>query len=101
MDNSGRLPSNFWNLTKYKNSYVREISQAHVLLRKYDVRAILNAMKSKKAYYIRSMRNKNFIPIIEEQQKILPQKEEMESPPKEIEHRAPISNNKNILSNLD
>lgn len=71
LDNSGNLPRNFWNMTKYKNMYIREVSQAHILLRTYSVIAIVKAMQSPKASRIRSMRNKNLIPLIKvEQEKI-------------------------------
>lgn len=67
----GALPQFFWRLPKFKNLYVREITQAKNLIKLYDQRSIVQAMKSWKASNIRSLRNKNLIPIIEDFEKLV------------------------------
>lgn len=68
-DNTGTLPLKFWNHPKYKNLYIREVSQARNLLKKYPVTAILKALEDWDARFIMSLRNKNLIKVIE---KVLP-----------------------------
>lgn len=85
-NNWGQLPEKFWNHPKYKNLYIREISQARNLLKEYDERAIIAAIKSYDARYILSLRNKNLIPIIRKQKIVDTVFEESE--------------NKNVVDNL-
>lgn len=68
-EETGAIPQLFWRQPKFKNLYIREISQARNLLKKYDEKSVVQAMKSPKAKWIRSLRNKNLIPIIEEFEK--------------------------------
>lgn len=66
-ENAGALPIKFWNSPKYKNLYIREVSQAKNLLKTYPELAIIRAVQSKDAWFIKSLRNKNLIPIIEKE----------------------------------
>lgn len=99
-ENSGSLPIKFWNHPKYKNLYIREVSQARNLLKKYPPLAIIKALEDYRSRYILSLRNKNLIPIIEE---ILPtitasvfEVEEV----KEVVKAKPVPGKKNILGKL-
>mgnify|MGYP006899557391 CR=1 FL=1 len=65
-ENTGALPRLFWRLPSFKNLYIREVSQAKNLLKSYDEKSVIQAMKSPKAKWIRSLRNKNLLPIIKE-----------------------------------
>lgn len=68
-DGLGALPEKFWNLPKHKNLYIREVSQARNLLKTYPAKVIIAAIQSWKAKWIMSYRNKNLIPILEEEMK--------------------------------
>lgn len=74
-ENMGTLPQFFWKHDKFKNLYVREISQARKLLKEYDHRAVSAAIRSPKAKWIRSLRNSNLLPIIKEEEKKLDKRE--------------------------
>lgn len=61
----GKVPPLFWRHPRYRQLFAREISQAHVLLRKYHPNAIIMALKMYDARFIKSLRNKNLLPLIE------------------------------------
>ena len=71
IENSGNLPKQYWNTTKYKNYYKSQLTKASTLLHKYDAIAIINAVK--KSYKVYSLRPKWFEAKIVAAQKILEQ----------------------------
>ena len=100
-ENTGALPRFFWRSDTFKNLYIREVSQAKNLLKKYDQKSIVQAMKSPKAKWIRSLRNKNLLPIIKEFEKT---KEETEfcavSQEFKVKRKQQFSTYKNPLKGL-
>lgn len=99
-NNLGTLPKKFWQMPKYKQKYIMELSQAYNLTKKYDVRAIVNAIKSPKAKWIKSLRNKNLIPIIEDCEKNLKDTDFRQSKSSQYKSRPSFPSSKNRLSGL-
>jgi hypothetical protein len=100
-ENSGSLPIKFWNHPKYKTLYIREVSQARVLLRTYSSIAIIDALNDYRSRFILSLRNKKLIRVIEDYQKKIPESQFTESQPvEEVKKVAPLPSKKNILDLL-
>lgn len=99
-ENVGALPIKFWNHPKYKNLYIREVSQARNLLKIYPTIAIIRALEDWKSRYIMSLRNKNLIPIIEEKTRSLSQTKFTEEKIEEVTQVKPLPIKKNILGML-
>lgn len=100
-ENSGSLPIKFWNHPKYRDLYIREVSQARVLLRTYSSTAIIEALSDYRSRFILSLRNKKLIRVIEEYQKKVPESKFTESQPiEEATKIAPLPSKKNILDLL-
>jgi len=71
IENSGNLPKQYWNTTKYKNYYRSQLTKASTLLHTYSALAIVRAVK--KSYKVYSLRPKWFENNIVKEQKILDQ----------------------------
>jgi hypothetical protein len=65
------LPQRFWNLAHWKKPYKIQILAAQGLLKIYDVKAILSALKSKDAYSIYSLHAPYLDDIIKREQRSL------------------------------
>lgn len=100
-ENTGALPIKFWNHPKFKNLYIREVSQAKNLLKIYSELAIINAIQSPQARYIKSLRNKKLIPIIEKETLLIKEKQFVEESSSEANKpRQSNLGKKNILGML-
>jgi hypothetical protein len=65
------LPDKFWNYSDWKKTYQLQIIQANALLKLYDYKAIMLALKSWRGKKTYSLRSPYLLEIIkEEQQKI-------------------------------
>ena len=93
-DNSGSLPQNFWRLPQYQKLYIKEVSQARILLRIYDERAIIRALERWEVRFIKSLRTKRLIPIIEEEQSKIKETKFSEEEIKEVSKAKPFGQNK-------
>jgi len=89
IENSGNLPKQYWNTTKYKNYYKSQLTKASTLLHKYSALAIIRAVK--KSYKVYSLRPKWFESSILKEQKIL---DKERSSRKETEVRKPTETRK-------
>lgn len=65
--NEGMPAHKLWNTSKWKNKYRSQVTKAYQLLRKYDERAIISALKTRRGSTIYSLRNK-FLPALIEQE---------------------------------
>lgn len=63
------LPVRFWKLKEWASFFRSQIGTANKLLKKYDEKAIIRALKDKKAFRIYSLRAPHLLPIIESEQK--------------------------------
>ena len=63
----------FWTNREWSNFYRSQIATAHKLLKDFDAKAIIKALKHDRARKIYSLRAPHLRPIIEEQQYILGQ----------------------------
>lgn len=99
-NDAGVLPIKFWNHPKYKNLYIREVSQAKILLKKYPAQAIIKALEHWEARYILSLRNHNLIPIIEKIVPTLEATEFIETKTVESKSSKPVKNKPNIMDLL-
>lgn len=99
-ENAGALPIKFWNHPKYKNLYIREVSQAKNLLKIYPVQAILMALEDWKSKYIMSLRNKNLISIIESKLDLVKINEFTSSEVEELKKVQPVANKENIMRKI-
>jgi hypothetical protein len=61
----------FWTSKKWEMYYKNQISSAHKLLKKYEAKSIIKALRSKAAEKIYSLRAPHLIPIIEQEQSVL------------------------------
>lgn len=61
----------FWENKEWSAYYRNQIASAHALLKKFEPRAIIDALKDPRAARIYSLRAPHLKPIIEEKQKIL------------------------------
>ena len=93
-NNSGALPREFWNNPKFKNIYIREVSQASVLLKQYSIIAIINALGSFQAKMITSLRNKNLLPLIKKEQSKIKQSEFIEESSGTVSTPKPFGHNR-------
>ncbi len=66
---TGELPIQFWNLEAWANEFKSQLRATHKLLKTYDAKAIISAIKEKRLF---TLRPKFVIPYIEAKQKILP-----------------------------
>lgn len=94
----------FWLNKEWEKFYRNQIASANSLLKKYDAKAIVSALNNPKTANTYSLRSPYLIPIIEEEQEILKNKNEKLS--KKIERAGPTTfrknkNKKNLLSNLE
>ena len=62
------LIDHFWKLPKWTKFFKEQIPAAFTLLKKYDIEAVLKALKDKKAYSTYSFRAPWFIAIVEKYQ---------------------------------
>jgi hypothetical protein len=62
------LIDRFWKLPKWTKFFKEQIPAAFTLLKKYDVEAILKALKDKRAYKVYSFRAPWFIKIVQQYQ---------------------------------
>jgi hypothetical protein len=99
-EGQGTLPIKFWNHPKYKNLYIREVSQARNLLKSYSEIAIIKSLEDYRSKFILSLRNKRLIPIIEEYNKQIGQKSFTEETDTVIVISKPLPNKTNILRRL-
>jgi hypothetical protein len=65
------LPLKFWKLPEWKKFYASQIHSANSLLRLYDERAIIRALKSNKGRYVYSLRAPHLDALIEAEQRKL------------------------------
>ena len=75
------LPPQFWHLDEWKKFFSSQLRKCHLLLKKYDERAIINGLKNKRAYNIRSLFAPWLIDIIEEEQRLLDLKAKVNAHP--------------------
>lgn len=68
----------FWTNKEWAQFYRSQIGTANKLLKKYDAKAIIKALKNTKARKIYSLRAPHLIPIIEQEQILLDQQEDVE-----------------------
>ncbi len=66
---TGELPLQFWNLEEWANEFKSQLRATHKLLKTYDVKAIVAAIKEKRLF---TLRPKFIEPMIQAKQKILP-----------------------------
>lgn len=99
-ENSGALPIKFWNHPNYKNLYIREVSQAKILLKKYQAKAIIEALNRWESKYILSLRNKKLIPLIEECSLRINESEFIQEETSEFIKPKVLPNKKNIIGLL-
>lgn len=69
------LPIQFWKLPKWQKFFRSQLRKCHILLKQYDERAIINALKNKRAYGIYSLFAPWLIDIIDEEEEILNRKD--------------------------
>jgi hypothetical protein len=63
------LPVKFWNIKKWRNYYLFQIKHCNRLLKEYDAKDIIRALKSDKGKRIHSLQASWFSDIIEEERK--------------------------------
>lgn len=61
----------FWTNKTWEVYYRNQIASAHKLLKKYNAKSVIKALRSKPAEKIYSLRAPHLIPIIEQEQKNL------------------------------
>ena len=66
--NEGMPAHKLWNTTKWKNKYRSQVTKAYQLLRKYDERVVINALKTRAGLKIYSLRNKRLATLLEQEQ---------------------------------
>ncbi|MFI5404949.1 MAG: hypothetical protein ACHQ1D_00400 [Nitrososphaerales archaeon] len=88
------LSQNFWQLPKWKTVYVREISQAHILLKTYSEKAIVAAINHPSMWAVTSLRNGNLLPIIKEEQDKVKNMEFVGETSSEVNTSKPFGRNK-------
>jgi hypothetical protein len=101
LDNGGVMPRSFWNSKRYQSKYVIEVSKAHILLRDFTVATIISAFKDNRARAIRSLRNKNLLPLLEEYKKLEKDSIVETSDLEEVETRRQPKKKQNLFSRLD
>ena len=69
--NKKDLHHRFWENPEWASYYRNQIASAHKLLKKFEPRAIIDALKDSRAQKIYSLRAPHLLPIIEEKQKLL------------------------------
>jgi hypothetical protein len=74
-NNEGSLAYKFWNTKKWQKTYQLQVIAANRLVEKYDERAIIAALKSKRGSKIYSLRFPALEEMIEEQVEILKKKD--------------------------
>lgn len=84
-DNEGSLAYKFWNTKKWQKTYQLQVIAANRLVEKYEERAIIAALKSRRGLKIYSLRFPALKAMIEEQVGIL-KKQDKEKPV--IDHAA-------------
>ena len=84
-DNEGSLAYKFWNTKKWQKTYQLQVIAANRLVEKYEERAIIAALKSKRGLKIYSLRFPTLKAMIEEQVEV-PKKQDKEKPV--IDHAA-------------
>lgn len=67
----------FWTDKQWSLYYRNQIATANQLIQKYDEKAIIKALKNKKAENIYSLRAPHLIPIIEQESAMLVQENKM------------------------
>jgi len=72
------LPIQFWNLPEWEKYYKTQLRKCHALLKKYDEKAIIGALKDKAGCKIYSLHAKWLEPIIQAHQKDVENKEKIE-----------------------
>lgn len=63
------LPIRFWNSPEWQQYFKMQLRKCHALLKQYDEKAIIRALKDKKASRTYSLHAPWLLPIIEEHQK--------------------------------
>mgnify|MGYP003651650675 FL=1 len=66
--NEGMPAHKLWNTSKWKNKYRGQVTKAYQLLRKYDERVIINALKTRAGLRIYSLRNKRLTALLKQEQ---------------------------------
>lgn len=99
-ENAGTLPIKFWNHPKYKNLYIREVSQAKNLLKDYPVQAIILALEDYRSRFIMSLRNKNLIKLIEEKLSLVKKSSFSPEEEQQLSRSKPTPNKLNIMGQL-
>jgi hypothetical protein len=99
------LPVKFWNLPEWCKFYKKQIFLAYPLLKKYDERAIIKALRDDELWNVYSLGAKWIIPVIEKYEKIVKQKDENTKNVVEINRKVNNTNikwkKKSILDELD
>lgn len=78
-DNVGTPAYKFWNTEKWKKSYTHQIILANRLVKKYDERAIVKALKSARGKSIYSLRFPGLEDLIKKEQETLKRSDDTES----------------------
>lgn len=103
--NKKDLIQEFWKLPDWAKHYRQQIPTAYKLLKQFDAAAIINALQSKKAWNIYSLRAPHLIPIIEDEQKIVQAKKDSLATAPEVviaqDNSFRTNNKKNKLEELD
>lgn len=97
------LPQQFWKHPKWEKFYRQQIVAANGLLKKYQAKAIILALKSDKTYSVYSLRHPNLPHIILTEQERLEQQEltqKVEVTRQDVMVRPPEKNVRNSLSRL-
>jgi hypothetical protein len=106
MKDNKDLHYRFWTNKNWESFYRSQIASAHKLLKTYDAKAIIKALKNSKARKIYSLRAPHLIPIIETEQAILSNTEIKavdytdHRKTKNIKFRQDLDSKKNIISKL-
>lgn len=71
------LPKYFWRLKEWEKFFVMQTRKCSQLLKKYDERAIIAALKNKKTWNVHSLHAPWLPRIIEEEQKVIIAKDKL------------------------
>lgn len=82
------LPDQFWQLPEWNKIFRRHIADANKLLKKYDVEAILLALRDKRLFRMESFHFPPFKKYLEEHQKAISAKKAKEAEIEYVDYKA-------------
>lgn len=85
-----RLPQKFWNTSRWKRTYLLQVTHANNLLKLYSIDAIIAALRTKEGKKVRSFGAKWLDPIVQDEQERIDRQKALAPEAHEIQMQKPL-----------